>query len=669
MEALRGDDPRWLGRFGLLSRIGAGGFGEVFLGREESAARRLAAIKLIRTDVAESERLRPRFRSEIEAVDRAGGEGIPELLDADPAARRPWLATRYIPGPSLQRLVDEAGPLPEDTVLALGHVLGGTLADLHGAGLYHRDLKPSNVLVTRSRPWIIDFSLVRLAADPSLTVTADAMGSFQYAAPEQASGLGRAQGPADVFAFAATLLFAATGHPPYSGRNQFDIRLRALTEPPDISGVREGGLRELITACLRFTDTDRPTMDEVRTTLAEAADTARIPYPPLALRVFERHRDELRSVIGPRADHLEQEEASGREQPTSRSRQGLLRTAPAVAAGEQWVWHCHDWIRVAPWLREDAVLTVTSAGVLHGVDYRSGRPLWRLDLGAPVRGGMVPAQDAVVLGTADGAVHHVRPAAGGPTHARHRFAAAVHAVGWSGGLDGGTDRLFVAEGTGVRVLDPVTGNPRWAAEGVGAVTGRPLVTGTTVVCCTDRGTVLSRRMDDGSPMWDVDLRAVCPGGPTELGDAVVVATADGRVEGLCRDTGRSLWRTRVGGTVHLPPVVCGETVVVATAEGAVTALDAVNERPLWTAAVLGAPGPRALDVLTDGSAVCVADQGGIRLLSMADGREERCWELTAVSGLRPVEGGLIAVGLDGAVRRLTLDEAGLRAANRTLSVP
>lgn len=661
MEALRSDDPRRLGRFGLLSRIGAGGFGEVFLGQEESAEGRLAAIKLIRTDVAESERLRPRFRSEIEAVNRAGGEGIPELMDADPTARRPWLATRYIPGPALQRLVDDAGPLPEDTVLALGHSLAGTLADLHGAGLYHRDLKPSNVLVTRIQPWIIDFSLVRLAADPSLTVTADAMGSFQYAPPEQASGLGRAQGPADVFAFAATLLFAATGHPPYSGRNQFDIRLRALTEPPDISGVREGALRELITACLRFTDTDRPSMDDVRATLARAAGTASIPYPPTALRVFEQHREELRSLIGPRADRLDREETGRRKQPRSRPRHGPLRTAPAAAAGERWVWHCHDWIRVPPWLRGDVVLTVTAAGILYWVDYRSGRPLWRLDLGAPVRGGMVPADDAVVLGTADGAVHHVRLASDGLTHARHRFPAAVHAVGWSGALRGESDRLFVAEGTGVQVLDLGTGNRRWAAEDVGAVTGRPVVTGTTVVCCTDRGSVLSLRMDDGSRLWDEDLNAACPAGATPLGDAVVVATADGRVAARHRDTGERLWTTAVGGTVHLPAVGCAEAVAVATAEGAVSVLDAADGHPRWTAATADGRSPRALDVLADGSAVCVADQGGIRLLGITDGREERRWELPAASGLRPVEGGLIAVGLDGAVRRLTLGGAGARA--------
>ncbi|WP_143030484.1 serine/threonine protein kinase [Streptomyces prasinopilosus] len=313
MEPLRSEDPRRLGRFRLLSRIGAGGFGEVFLGREEPGGReRFAAVKLIRTDIAESERLRPRLHSEIEAVGRAGGEGVPELLDADPAARRPWLATRYVPGPSLQRLVDDAGPLPEATVLALGRRLAGTLAALHGAGLHHRDLKPGNVLVTATRPWIIDFSLVRLAANPSLTVTADAMGSFQYAAPEQASGLGRARGPADVFAFAATLLFAATGHPPHSGRNQFDVRLRALTEPPDTTGLRDGPLRDLVTACLRFTDSERPSMDDVRAGLARPADTDRIPYPPAALHVLGHHMDALRALIGPDADRLVREETQER---------------------------------------------------------------------------------------------------------------------------------------------------------------------------------------------------------------------------------------------------------------------------------------------------------------------------------------------------------------------
>ncbi|MFF8531068.1 PQQ-binding-like beta-propeller repeat protein [Streptomyces sp. NPDC015532] len=661
MEALRRGDPRRLGRFGLLSRIGAGGFGEVFLGQEESATGRIAAIKLIRADVAESERLRPRFRSEIEAVNRAGGEGIPELLDADPAADRPWLATRYIPGPSLQRLVDDAGPLPEDTVLALGRHLAGTLADLHGAGLYHRDMKPSNVLVTRTRPWIIDFSLVRLAADPSLTVTADAMGSFQYAPPEQAGGLGRAQGPADVFAFAATLLFAATGHPPYSGRNQFDIRLRALTEPPDISGVREGALLELITACLRFTDTERPSMNEVRATLSGVADTDRIPYPPAARRVFERHWSALRALLGPRADHLEREEAGGRERPRSRTRHDPPGRAPSATAGEQWVWHCHDWIRAAPWLRGNVVLTVTSSGILYWVDYRSGQLLDRTELGAPVRGAMVPAGDAVVLGTADGKVHHVRPASGRLTRARHAFAATVHAVGWSAGRDGDPGQLFVAEGTGVRMLDPGSGDVRWAAGDVGAVTGRPLLTGATVVCCTDRGSVRCLRTDDGSPLWDAGLRAVSPAGPTALGDAVVVATADGRVEALHRDAGRRLWSTSVGGTVHLPAVARAGAVVLATTEGAVTALDAVDGSARWRVAAGDGPGPRALDVLADGSAVCVAGPDAIRLLDIADGRERRRWDVPTVSAVRPVEGGLIAVGLDGAVRRMALDGADVRA--------
>ncbi|MFC5675255.1 protein kinase domain-containing protein [Streptomyces incanus] len=697
METLRSEDPRRLGRFRLLSRIGAGGFGEVFLGQEEPGGReRFAAVKLIRTDVAESERLRPRFHSEIEAVDRAGGEGIPELLDADPAARRPWLATRYVPGPSLQRLVDDAGPLPEPTVLGLGRRLAATLAALHGSGLYHRDLKPSNVLVTSTRPWIIDFSLVRLAANPSLTVTADAMGSFQYAAPEQASGLGRAQGPADVFAFAATLLFAATGHPPYSGRNQFDIRLRALTEPPDITGLRDGPLRELVTACLRFTDTERPSMDDVRARLARATDTDRIPYPPAALHVFGRHMAALRALIGPRADQLAREEReeretewargreAGREQwsPGNRTDGGLAPTVPACAptsvpvpvpapasepapastpefapaptTTEHWVWHCHDWLRVSPWLMGDMVLVVTAGGILYGVEYRSGRPLWRLDLGAPVRGGLIPARDAVVLGAADGAVHHVRLAAAGPEHTRHRFSAGVHVVGWSGAPDDDPNRLFVAEGRSVRVLDLRSGECGWAVEDAGVVTGRAVVAVGTVVYRTDRGQVVCRRMDDGSRLWGVHPRAAGPAGVTALEDTVVVPGADGTVAALCRATGETVWAVSAGGTVHLAAAGCGGAVVVATTEGSVTALGADDGRPLWTAPATGGAAPRALDVLVDGSAVCVADQRGIRLLAVHDGRLLRRWELPSVSGLRPARDGLIAVGLDGAVRRLAL---------------
>lgn len=144
---------------------------------------------------------------------------------------------------------------------------------------------------------------------------------------------------------------------------------------------------------------------------------------------------------------------------------------------------------------------------------------------------------------------------------------------------------------------------------------------------------------------------------TALEDTVVVPGADGTVTALCRATGETVWATPAGGTVHLAAaaaaVGCGGAVVVATTEGSVTALGADDGRPLWTAATGGAA-PRALDVLVDGSAVCVADQHGIRLLAVRDGRLLGRWELPSVSGLRPAGDGLIAVGLDGAVRRLVL---------------
>ncbi|MEV6653624.1 serine/threonine-protein kinase [Streptomyces sp. NPDC051219] len=663
MKPLDSEDPPLLGEFRLLCRIGEGGFGDVFLARETSRRARLAAIKLIKQDVADSERLRPRFRSEIEAVSRAGGQGIPELLGADPAARRPWLATRYIPGPSLQQLVDQAGVLPEASVWALAIGLAGSLADLHKVGLYHRDLKPSNVLVTRVRPWVIDFSLVRLVGDPSLTATTDAMGSFQYAAPEQAAGLGRAQGQADVFALGATLLFAATGHPPYSGRNQLDIRLRALTETPDISGLSRGPLRELISRCLEFEAADRPEVTEVldrAETVTAGSRPGTLPLPDTALRALDHHRSALRSLADVHDDFTEYDELPAPRRASLPQPSASNQTAPVRT---KWVWRCSDWLRSAPSVHGALVLAVTADGTLCALDRSDGTERWRLDLGAGVRGGLVPAGDGVAVGTADGSAHLVRIRPGGPLHSRIRFSAPVHAVAYVAPADAGAPALLaVSSGRDLHLVDAVGRDRRWTARGAGVASGPQAADLVAVYVSTADGTLGAWRLTDGVLLWRVRAGGASQAGPVvSQGGRVFTAAADGSVNAFDARSGERLWDRRLNGTVHLAPLLSGRALIVGTVEGTVTALDARDGRKLWRAGPAALPG---LSVLSAPSAyaagtpeadlVYAAARDGICALSRIDGTELWRWRAESVASLWAGPGELLLGGLNGSLRSVRL---------------
>jgi serine/threonine protein kinase len=180
------------------------------------------------------------------------------VVEADPEADLPWLATAYVPAPSLARLVLACGPLPVTTVRWLAAGCAEALASIHGTGLVHRDLKPSNVLVAPDGPRVIDFGVARAAERMGRTTARGAVGTPAYMAPEQARDTREASVASDVYSLGATLLFAATGHPPYSGASVMDVLARLATEEPDLSGL-PGELTEVITACLHRVPRQRPT--------------------------------------------------------------------------------------------------------------------------------------------------------------------------------------------------------------------------------------------------------------------------------------------------------------------------------------------------------------------------------------------------------------------------
>ncbi|MFI7141753.1 serine/threonine-protein kinase [Streptomyces massasporeus] len=265
MRPLDVDEPTVVGPYRLLGRLGSGGMGRVYLGR--SAGGRTVAVKIVHPHFALDEEFRARFRREVEAARRVGGAWTAPVLDADPGARVPWVATAYAAGPSLSAAVTDGGPLPAHTVRALGAGLAEALAAVHELGLVHRDVKPSNVLLTLDGPLLIDFGIARATdGTASLTSTGVSIGSPGYMSPEQILGKG-VTGAADVFSLGAVLAYAATGQQPFPGDSSAALLYKVVHEEPEL-GLLDGELRGLTAECLAKDPAARPAPAELARRLA-----------------------------------------------------------------------------------------------------------------------------------------------------------------------------------------------------------------------------------------------------------------------------------------------------------------------------------------------------------------------------------------------------------------
>lgn len=265
MQPLEAGEPHTIGSYRLLGRLGAGGMGRVYLGR--SAGGRTVAVKVVHPHFALDEQFRARFRREVESARRIGAQWTAPVLDADPDAPVPWVATGYVAGPPLSQAITEHGPLPEHAVRTLGAGLAEALHVVHGQGIVHRDVKPSNVLLALDGPRLIDFGIARaLGATVSLTSTGVSVGSPGYMAPEQIRGRD-ISGAADVFSLGAVLAYAATGAAPFSGDSSAVLLYKVVHEEPEL-GDLEGELREVVAGCLAKDPDARPAPADLARTLA-----------------------------------------------------------------------------------------------------------------------------------------------------------------------------------------------------------------------------------------------------------------------------------------------------------------------------------------------------------------------------------------------------------------
>jgi serine/threonine protein kinase len=258
-QPLQADDPTQVAGYRLAARLGAGGMGRVYLSHTQGG--RPVAIKVVRPELADDQAFRRRFGREIKAARRVRGAYTAELIDADADGVPPWLATLYVPGPSLAEAVARRGPLPVPAVLWLMAGVAEALQAIHDEGIVHRDLKPSNVLLAADGPRVIDFGISLASGISSHTATGTAVGTPQFMAPEQATG-GDLTTATDVFALGQTAAFAALGEPLYGDGPSVSVLYRIVHSEPDLSVLPEQ-LRPMIARCLTADPEARPTPAEV----------------------------------------------------------------------------------------------------------------------------------------------------------------------------------------------------------------------------------------------------------------------------------------------------------------------------------------------------------------------------------------------------------------------
>jgi tRNA A-37 threonylcarbamoyl transferase component Bud32 len=260
IRPLQPQDPKEVSGYWLHGRIGAGGMGTVYL--SETRGGQPVALKVVHAQLAEDPLFRRRFRQEVNAARRVRGRYLVPVLDSDTEGAVPWVATEYVPGPSLALAVATHGPLPPEAVVRLIAGIAHALVDIHASRVVHRDLKPGNVMLAEDGPAVIDFGIAQAADATALTGTDVRVGTPAFMAPEQIEGSSPATQAVDVFALGLTAHFAATGAHPFGEGSASALPYRIVNGQPDLSSCPDG-LRELIGRCLAKDPADRPSPSDI----------------------------------------------------------------------------------------------------------------------------------------------------------------------------------------------------------------------------------------------------------------------------------------------------------------------------------------------------------------------------------------------------------------------
>ncbi|MGM1080468.1 serine/threonine-protein kinase [Streptomyces sp. H28] len=481
--------PEYAGHYRLESCLGSGGMGVVHLARSTSGMR--VAVKVVHARYAMDPEFRGRFRQEVAAARRVSGAFTAPVVDADPEAGRPWMATLYIPGPTLSEQVKRNGPMDPDQSRRLMAGMAEALRDIHRVGVVHRDLKPSNVLLADDGPKVIDFGISRPRDSELRTETGKLIGTPPFMAPEQFRRPREVGPAADVFALGSLMVHATTGRGPFDSDSPYVVAYQVVHDEPDLTGVPES-LAPLVLRCLAKEPDDRPTPDELMRELrsvAAAYDT-QVFIPP------------------PRTPDEEQAEAAADDPAARRG------TAPADGRGER------------P-RRGRGRRTVLVAGALS----------------LTVLGGLTAAQLS-----GDDTQPARRTTAAQSTPAG--FGEWETAPARRGGMPQcsyGQERLLCALRGRVVALDPADGRTLWGHDLARTPRSEPpVVAGGLVHPSLDRiGDLEALDPVTGRRVWHRDVPAYA--GVRAAGDMLLLTHADGTVTGVDGATGSTAWSRRVPG--------------------------------------------------------------------------------------------------------------------------
>ncbi|MGH3250113.1 MAG: PQQ-binding-like beta-propeller repeat protein [Trebonia sp.] len=599
-----------IGDFRLQARLGAGGMGRVYLGF--SPAGRAVAVKVIHPHLARDPAFAARFRREVTAAQAVNAVYAAPVVAAGPDDDPPWLATAFVPAPSLQDAVTAAGPLPEEAVWKLAAGLAEGLNAVHASGLVHRDLKPGNVLLAADGPRVIDFGIARVLAGTRLTATDSVMGTPLYMSPEQAQG-SSVDPPSDIFSLGGVVYFAATGQTPFGGGNPAALLYRIVFDEPGLDGLPPR-LRSLVAACLDKNPAARPTPAQLATTLMPATPAGGLPsssrlafWPePVALFIQEYQ------------DRLDQEGAQA-PQATFASR------TPVDSQVSQ-----------AP--------------------FASQAPgTWPSAAGGPALGWQ-PAGGPTTRQAAAGGRH--RGTGSGAGLDRRRALAALAGAAAAGlGIAGWEAAQHISPGSSAKKLiasqfslpEVPPGKVAWHFNAKATVSSVAQA-GNVVYAATNGNAIFALNATTGKQIWKRTTTTQGNGRLMVAGSSVVISGDNGPYA-LAAAQGNQLWSIRSdSGSILL--VVGGVAYVAFAAKsnvtGGVTALDPASGNILWTFAF----GPVA-DVagglaVADGSVYVTTSDNELFALSAANGAKQR--KVTGVgalgAGAISAINGVVYTGLD-----------------------
>ena len=676
VDQLTQHDPRRIGPFEVLGRLGAGGMGLVYLAR--SASGRRVAIKTVRTELAEDQLFRVRFTREVEAARAVSGFYTAAVVDADPRAAVPWLATAYVPAPSLEEIVNECGPMPAQAVRWLAAGVAEALQSIHGAGLVHRDLKPSNVLVVEDGPRVIDFGIASGVSNTRLTMTNVAVGTPAYMSPEQAKDSRSVTGASDVFSLGSMLVFAATGHPPFHGANPVETVFMLLREGPDLQGL-PNELRPLIESCMQMEATGRPNPADLQAQLAphlfgsgsDDSGTASAWLPERAVTLIETRRGGRppvkptptagrsggggRVAVPPPPSHdpvvpvpvgapdTGPVRLAGAPVPIGPGPRVADARAAAVKAPPPEAGLVASWSRPRPGVNgtEPAVGPAVPAPPPLPPETAAGWRPWRFRMSNDVWGTPSVAGDLVYVTSFE--VHALDVQTG-----RRSFK--TRDVAWSMAVADG--RIHASDGPTLFALDAREGGDLWRLSTEAWVYSLKAERG-TVVTGTRGGGVQAWEASSGQQLWQLtgaqtDFES--PEAGPALHDGTVYVWQDARLRALDARTGDERWAYPIGDAascggvpVRITPAPDGQVYVAAGTR--VLSVEVASGRVRWhfeAPAVFLCPPTFAPGPAVTGGGIYLADYlGTVYALDAADGRDR--WRI-ATESRASIEPVLVAAG-------------------------